>query len=74
MEIPDVANPEFRRHEPDRALAGLRRECPVARQPGGRFWTVAGHDDIVSPFTTIVLGSGETASCTPDGDIVITLE
>jgi len=48
MDIPDVEVPEFWQHEPDAALAGLRRDCPVARQPTGRFWTVARHDDIVA--------------------------
>lgn len=48
MDIPDVADPQFWQHEPDRALAELRRECPVARRPGGRFWTIANHDDIVA--------------------------
>ncbi|MFN8100112.1 MAG: cytochrome P450 [Mycobacterium sp.] len=48
MDIPDVEDPEFWQHDPDAALAGLRRDCPVARQPSGRFWTVARHDDIVT--------------------------
>ena len=48
MNIPDVEDPQFWQREPDPALAELRRECPVARQPSGRFWTVARHDDIVA--------------------------
>ncbi len=48
MDIPDLEDPEFWQRNPDPALAGLRRDCPVARQPTGRFWTVARHDDIVT--------------------------
>jgi N-methylhydantoinase A len=36
--------------------------------------TVAGPAAIVSPFTTIILGPGETARATRDGDVVIDIE
>jgi len=36
--------------------------------------TVTGPAAVVSPFTTIILGPGEIAACTPAGDIVITLD
>ena len=48
MDTPDVADPEFWNHDPDPALAELRRQCPVAPRADGRFWTVAAHDDIVA--------------------------
>ncbi len=36
--------------------------------------TVDGPAAIVSPFTTIILGPGETARSTADGDVVIEIE
>lgn len=47
-DVPDVADPEFWRREPDPALAELRRRCPVAPRPDGRFRMVSAHDDIVA--------------------------
>ena len=36
--------------------------------------TIAGPAAIVSPFTTIILGPGETARVSTDGDVLIDIE
>jgi cytochrome P450 len=46
VRIPPVDDPRFWQQGPDGELAQLRRRCPVAHQPDGRYWVVTGHQQI----------------------------